>query len=60
MGKKWALELRRAVGRDLGKIKDVAEKYGVTVSGVSAARVFVKREDAGEQYDENLKRWVTK
>ena len=54
------IELRRTIGRSIGEAEAIAERYGVSRSAVYDARQFVAREDAGERYDEILRRWVRK
>jgi uncharacterized protein YdbL (DUF1318 family) len=54
----WPLELTREIGTTVGAAKVVADKYGVSVSGVYGARKFVLREKNGEYYDETSRQWV--
>ena len=48
---------RREIGAAIGAIQDIADKYGISLSAVRSSRDFVRRELAGEIYDEKSRLW---
>ena len=52
------MDLRRKIGSADGSARIVAAEFNVSRATVYAARAFVRREMAGERYDEDNRVWI--